>query len=131
MEEFNIILANKLQQLRKEHNVKQEVLAKELEFTQQAYSKLERGMSNFTPLILKKICSYFSVPATTFLNTDNHLKFNDSPQAKGQNNFNNELKLIGELIKSKEDIILSQSETITQLKEMIELLKKSKCVIIK
>jgi hypothetical protein len=76
-------------------------------------------------------CCYFSVPATTFLNTDNHLKFNDSPQAKGQNNFNNELKLIGELIKSKEDIILSQSETITQLKEMIELLKKSKCVIIK
>ncbi len=69
MEEFNLIFANKLQELRKEHNVKQEVLAKELKFTQQAYSKLERGASNLTPQILKKICHYFNVSATAFLNT--------------------------------------------------------------
>jgi transcriptional regulator with XRE-family HTH domain len=105
MEEFNLIFANKLQELRKEHNVKQEVLAKELKFTQQAYSKLERGASNFTPQILKKICNYFGVSANTFLNTGSQTKINNSPQANTQNSFNNEFKLVEELIKSKDEVI--------------------------
>ncbi|MFO0320880.1 MAG: helix-turn-helix domain-containing protein [Bacteroidota bacterium] len=124
MEEFNLILANKLQELRKEHGLKQDVLAKELKFTQQAYSKLERGASNFTPVILKRICNYFSVSATTFLNTGSQTKFDKSPQANNQNSFNNESKLVDELIKSKNEIIASQGETIKQLKEMVELLKR-------
>jgi transcriptional regulator with XRE-family HTH domain len=123
MEEFNLIFANKLQELRKEHNVKQEVLAKELKFTQQAYSKLERGASNFTPQILKKICNYFSVSANTFLNTGSQTKINNSPQANTQNSFNNEFKLVEELIKSKDEVIFAQKELIEQLKQTIQLNK--------
>lgn len=119
MEEFNLIFANKLQELRKEHNVKQEVLAKELKFTQQAYSKLERGASNFTPQILKKICNYFGVSANTFLNTGSQTRINNSPQANTQNSFNNEIKLVEELIKSKDEVIYAQKELIEQLKYSI------------
>ncbi|MFN8116340.1 MAG: helix-turn-helix transcriptional regulator [Bacteroidia bacterium] len=123
MEEFNLIFANKLQELRKEHNVKQEVLAKELKFTQQAYSKLERGASNFTPQILKKICNYFGVSASTFLNTGSQTRISNSPQANTQNSFNNEFKLVEEVIKSKDEVILTQKELIEQLKNTIQLNK--------
>ena len=123
MEEFNLIFANKLQELRKEHNVKQEVLAKELKFTQQAYSKLERGVSNFTPQILKKICNYFGVSASTFLNTGSQTRISNSPQANTQNSFNNEFKLVEEVIKSKDEVILTQKELIEQLKNTIQLNK--------
>jgi transcriptional regulator with XRE-family HTH domain len=123
MEEFNLIFANKLQELRKEHNVKQEVLAKELKFTQQAYSKLERGASNFTPQILKKICNYFGVSASTFLNTGGQTRISNSPQANTQNSFNNEFKLVEEVIKSKDEVILTQKELIEQLKNTIQLNK--------
>ena len=123
MEEFNLIFANKLQELRKEHNVKQEVLAKELKFTQQAYSKLERGASNFTPQILKKTCNYFGVSASTFLNTGGQTRISNSPQANTQNSFNNEFKLVEEVIKSKDEVILTQKELIEQLKNTIQLNK--------
>lgn len=123
MEEFNLIFANKLQELRKEHNVKQEVLAKELKFTQQAYRKLERGASNFTPQILKKICNYFGVSASTFLNTGGQTRISNSPQANTQNSFNNEFKLVEEVIKSKDEVILTQKELIEQLKNTIQLNK--------
>lgn len=123
MEEFNLIFANKLQELRKEHNVKQEVLAKELKFTQQAYSKLERGASNFTPQILKKICNYFGVSASTFLNTGSQTRISNSPQANTQNSFNNEFKLVEEVIKSKDEVILTQKELIEQLKQTIQVNK--------
>lgn len=123
MEEFNLIFANKLQELRKEHNVKQEVLAKELKFTQQAYSKLERGASNFTPQILKKICNYFGVSASTFLNTGSQTRISNSPQANTQNSFNNEFKLVEEVIKFKDEVILTQKELIEQLKNTIQLNK--------
>ncbi len=123
MEEFNLIFANKLQELRKEHNVKQEVLAKELKFTQQAYSKLERGASNFTPQILKKICNYFGVSASTFLNTGSQTRISNSPQANTQNSFNNEFKLVEEVIKSKDEVILTQKALIDQLKQTIQVNK--------
>lgn len=102
---------------------KQEVLAKELKFTQQAYSKLERGASNFTPQILKKICNYFGVSASTFLNTGGQTRISNSPQANTQNSFNNEFKLVEEVIKSKDEVILTQKELIEQLKNTIQLNK--------
>ncbi len=123
MEEFNLIFANKLLELRKDQNIKQEILAKELKFTQQAYSKLERGLSNFTPVILKKICNYFSISVTAFLNTGTQTKYINSPQSNTQNSFNNEAQLVEELINSKNEIILSQKEIISHLKKQIELLQ--------
>ena len=47
MEEINLIFANKLQELRKDSGYKQEVVAKALKFSQQFYSKLEMGKTNF------------------------------------------------------------------------------------
>ena len=38
MKDANILLANKLQKLRKDRDLKQEVVARELRITQQAYS---------------------------------------------------------------------------------------------
>ncbi len=124
MEEINLIFANKLQELRKERNAKQETLAKELKISQQAYSKLERGASNFTMITIKKICTFFEISISTFLNTGSQTKFTNSPQANTQNSFNNEITLVNELIKSKDEIISSQKELIAQLKQSLELTKK-------
>ena len=122
MEEVNVIFANKLLELRKDSNFKQEVVAKGLEFSQQAYSKLERGDRNFSPIIIKKICAFFKISISNFLNTGSQIKFSNSPQANTNNSFNNDSNLIEELLKSKEDTILSQKELIIQLKQSIEYL---------
>jgi transcriptional regulator with XRE-family HTH domain len=138
MDEFNLIFANKLLELRRDNNEKQETLAKEFKISQQAYSKLERGIGNFNNSILKKICNYFCISAAEFLNTGSQTKYNNSPQANTHNSFNNELILINELISSKDkaiatkdelitskdEIIASQKELIQQLKESIALMKK-------
>ncbi len=125
MNEINLIFANKLQELRKDSGLKQDIVAKGLAFSQQAYSKLERGATNFTPLIIKKVCQFFNISASNFLNTGSQIKFSNSPQANTQNSFNNEAKIVDELIKSKEEIIQIQKQLILQLQATIIRLEKT------
>lgn len=125
MKEINLIFANKLQELRKDSGYKQEVVAKALKFSQQFYSKLEMGKTNFSPKIIKAICLFFNISVANFLNTGNQTKFIDSPQANTQNSFNNDTKMLEELVKAKDETINSQRETILHQKELITELKDS------
>lgn len=104
MKDANILLANKLQKLRKDRDLKQEVVARELKITQQAYSKLERGCVDFSSKFVNKICMYFEITACDFLNTGSS---KDSSLDK---------KVFEDLLKSKE-------ENIASLKKQIELLE--------
>ncbi len=124
---MNLIFGNKLNKLRKEKDVKQDVIAMALGFSQQAYSQLERGARNFTPQIVTKICNFFSIPIVEFLNYSNEVKIINS-QAYTNNSSYNDLVLIQELLKSKDIIIATQKEIIEEkdkrLKEYEVLLKQ-------
>ncbi len=63
----NLFYATKLYKLRRGADVKQPQLANILGITQQAYSKLERGETNFSDEVIDAICKYFRISVAEFL----------------------------------------------------------------
>lgn len=127
MEEINQLFAKKLQELRRLNNVKQEHIARALNMTQQNYSLLERGQRNFTIKLIKQICDYYKIPVTEFLNLGGNSSFRNSPLSNNSNNansFNNDPKIIEELIKSKEEIIVMLKKTIEDKNQKIKELEE-------
>jgi transcriptional regulator with XRE-family HTH domain len=61
--------ADELKTLRKNHKIKQSVMAEYLDLTtQQFYSDLENGKKHFTNDIILKICSVFHISFLQFVN---------------------------------------------------------------
>lgn len=60
-------LGKKLKFLRFQINASQQDIAKKLEISQQAYSYLENGKTQFTELLLEKICTIFDVSFHEFI----------------------------------------------------------------
>ncbi len=126
IEPIDIIYSQTLRKCRQIKNVKQSQAYVLLNLpSQQEYSKLENGKRKFTLELIKKICEVFEIPFSEFINDT---KNNPNTSVKRSNhtsiNNSNNTVILEKLLKSKEDIILSQNETINQLKEIIELLKK-------
>jgi transcriptional regulator with XRE-family HTH domain len=65
-ENANHFYAAKLYKLRREADIKQPQLAAFLGISQQAYSKLERGETNFSREVIEVICKYFKIPIEDF-----------------------------------------------------------------
>lgn len=130
---MNLLLSNKLHKMRVSREIKQEVIAKELGISQQAYSQLERGLVNFTPQLVNKICHFFNIPVMEFLNFGNEIKIINS-QAYNNNyntnstyeskNTHNEEHLWDDLIQSKEKVIQLQQKLIEKLEQEIQTLKE-------
>ena len=111
MNEYNSLLAKKLKELRVEKNAKQTDLATALNISQQGYSLLEAGKTNFTATMVTKLCAFFEVTVDEFLNTGKSVKIIDSPQANstiGKYTYtHNDTALIKELLATKDMVICS------------------------
>jgi transcriptional regulator with XRE-family HTH domain len=123
----DIQYAQKLRALRINKNVKQEDAYLMLNLnSQQEYSKLENGKKSFTDELIEKISEAFNVSADEFISPIQNTNISNSPNSfnHSQNNIVNDSDFVGKLLKSKDETISSQNETIKQLKEMVELLKR-------
>jgi transcriptional regulator with XRE-family HTH domain len=128
IEPIDIIYSQTLRKCRQIKNVKQSQAYVLLKLpSQQEYSKLENGKRKFTPELIKKICEVFDISSSEFIyDTKNNSNTNVKNSNHTSINSANKTVVLEKLLKSKEHIILSQNETINQLKEMIELLKRKK-----
>lgn len=122
IEPIDIIYAQKLRTLRQTKNIKQEEAYVLLNLpSQQEYSKLENGKRKFTTELIKKICDVFQIATNEFINHANSKRSSNKMRSL---NHKNNTDVLEKLLKSKDEIILSQIKTINQLNDMIELLKK-------
>ncbi len=64
---LNKCLASKLYSLRRQANMKQSELAEKLHISQQAYSKLEAGVTRFNGHIIDTLCDCFHITPEEFL----------------------------------------------------------------
>ena len=67
---FNKLLASKLYTLRRNANLKQSYLAERLCISQQAYSKLETGVTKFNNHIVDILCEIFNISRKEFMNCE-------------------------------------------------------------
>lgn len=64
---LNMFLSSKLYMLRRQANIKQSELAGKLKISQQAYSKLETGVTRFTDHTIDTLCECFHISREEFL----------------------------------------------------------------
>ena len=65
---LNLIYASRLYKLRRDANLKQPIVAMAIGKGQQAYSKLERGETDFSDEVVDSICNYFKNRLSLWLN---------------------------------------------------------------
>jgi transcriptional regulator with XRE-family HTH domain len=115
--EKKLILARKLRALRLAKDLKQAETANLLGLkSQQQYSKLENGQSEFTNTIIKRICSVFEINELSLVNPEDIRLPRDKEKFIKKNIRDNDY-IISELIKSKNEIIKSLKKEITILKK--------------
>ena len=73
---INSYLGQKLKVLRESSNRKQKDLALILNTTQQSYSKIENGKTNFSDALITKICDTFQITPIEFISSQNMLSKN-------------------------------------------------------
>jgi transcriptional regulator with XRE-family HTH domain len=73
---INSYLGQKLKVLRESSNRKQKDLAQILSTTQQSYSKIENGKTNFSDALITKICDTFQITPIEFISSQNMLSKN-------------------------------------------------------
>lgn len=111
---MNIIIGNKLKQLRKSKDMSQEQLADYLHLSQSAYARIERGESSSWASHANKICEFFKI-------TPEELVTNEIGQNKETTDDLNEAFIINQL----SDKIVEQYEArIKELKKIIKDLKR-------
>lgn len=69
----NALYGKKLKNLRHQMDATQEAVAANLNMSQQAYGKLERGKTNFTVERVHQICAIFNIPYNEFVIVENSL----------------------------------------------------------
>ncbi|MCA0428126.1 MAG: helix-turn-helix transcriptional regulator [Bacteroidetes bacterium] len=122
-------IGQRIREIRLSRNYSQQYLAQKIGVTQKAYSKIESEETKLGVDTLKKIASILDVPIESFFDSKNKPVINDfSSRAGGDNvlyktTLDKSLeKMIFELIKSKDQIILSKDEMIEKLKkDIVEL----------
>lgn len=125
--EVNMLLANRLRQIRKEKDIKQETMAQKLSISQQAYSQLEKGQRNFSSELIVRLCNIFNIPVIEFFNFGNQQKIINSANSNSTYNYvNNDSQLVQELLKSKDELIEMQKKMLQDYEERFEQLTKRK-----
>ncbi|WP_394776916.1 helix-turn-helix transcriptional regulator [Flavobacterium sp.] len=105
---MNIVVGNKLKELRKIKNLSQEQVADYLCISQSAYARIESGESHSWASHILKICTIFEITPEELFHLD------------GQKNISS-----GETIyQLSEDIIEQYEEKIKELRKVIKDLKK-------
>jgi transcriptional regulator with XRE-family HTH domain len=122
MESLDMLYANKLRFLRVSKNLKQEVVSKALNLSQQAYSNLENGKTHFADEVIEGISRYFEMSPSDFLKPIEKISFSNSPHAYSNFNNTNEMSLIQDLVKSKDEAIQAKNEALAAKENVIKLL---------
>lgn len=78
---LNHVYASRLYKLRREANLKQPVVAMALGKGQQAYSKLERGETDFSDEVVDNICNYFKITLDDFTQSSDKINCVNSPNS--------------------------------------------------
>ena len=92
--------------------------------SQQDYSSLEGGHTHFTDEMIKTICKAFDVSPEEFTSAGPNLHFDNSPYThshdSGNNHNNNDILVIQELLRAKDEVLKSKEETIKAHKDLLE-----------
>lgn len=125
-------IGQKLQLLRKEHNLSQEEMATQLAMSTKGYGKIERGETRANLPRLEQISEIFNMDicellsygeeSGVYINADN----NSSNTNICIGNGNEEISRLHLIIAHKDEIINRQQQEIELLKEMNALLKNTK-----
>lgn len=107
------IYGKKLKQLRNNQFIFQKEMAAKLKITQQAYSDLEKGKTNFSNKRIEKICKIFKVPVDEFITIN-------APKTKNKKSKNMDSYNIKVLKKHYERLLLEKDIRIGKLE--IELM---------
>jgi transcriptional regulator with XRE-family HTH domain len=87
-ENTNLLYATKLYKLRRDADIKQPQLAEFLGVSQQAYSKLERGETNFSDDVIDAICHYFKISVSEFVHATDKSKSSSKSAVPIRNDMN-------------------------------------------
>ena len=98
---------------------KQETLAEHLKISQASYSKLENDEQEITLSRLKEIADFLQVDIEDIISFDKRVFFNNSSNSGNVNTTINDVKLLDEIIRTKDKVIAS-------LEAQIELMKLKK-----
>lgn len=119
-------IGQRIREIRLSRNYSQQYLAQRIGITQKAYSKIESEETKLGVDTLKKIASVLDVTIESFFDSKNKPVINDFSSRAGGDNVVYKTtidksfeKMIFELIKSKDQIILSKDEMIEKLKKDI------------
>ncbi len=127
-----MLIGSKLKRLRELKNLNQEEIAKKLNITKQAYSKIERNETKLDIDRLKDLSEIFEIPLDELLKLDensinlNHAKECDSPnQFTGTMSTVNNFYYGNEMTPILEKTIQTQQEIITRLENEVAFLRKT------
>ncbi len=130
MEDLDTLYANKLRYLRLSGDLKQELLAKELSLSQQSYSKLETGKTQFSDEIIARISQYFNITPAEFVKPMERVQISNSPNAHSSHHHINDIKLIEAnhlltlaALQAKDETIAAKDEVIQTLKDLLHQTK--------
>ncbi|MEI6746348.1 MAG: helix-turn-helix transcriptional regulator [Methylococcaceae bacterium] len=130
-------VCEKIKHLRQAQNLSQEEVAEKLGMTANGYGGIERGEVDIKLSRLQQLSELFSVELFELLDrreqnvfnfsdatTQNH--WNISSKSPEHTNFKHEIEKLQLVVEKLESMLESQKAEISYLKEIIELMKKSK-----
>lgn len=114
-------IRQKLQILRKQHNLSQENMATLLAMSTKGYGKIERGETRANLPRLEQIATIFNMDIRDLLS----YKEEEDIYPENQEESDEEIKRLHLIIAHKDEIISRQQQEIELLKELNNLLKKA------
>lgn len=117
-DDINCIYSNKLKLLRINHFISQKDMALKFKISQQSYSELEKGYTNFTIKKIEKICKIFNIKYDEFITINSKPSKTKKPDSLA-------IKL---LKKHYERLLLEKDIRIGELEIETKRLKKNKKV---
>jgi transcriptional regulator with XRE-family HTH domain len=118
-------LSKKLRFLRKSNDIKQAIIASEIGISQQEYSDLENGKKNFTDETIEKLAAYFKITPAEFERPIETVYISNNHNHSGiMNANNNSWDMVQSLITSKEEVIATQKELLSEKNLRIKLLEE-------
>ena len=111
---MNVVIGNKLKQLRKNKGMSQEQAADYLHISQSAYARMENGESHSWANHIKDICKVFEISPEELVKSES-IALNNNQQVGG-----GYMQIVNQI---SEKLIEQYEERIRELKQIIEDLK--------
>lgn len=119
------MIGYKIKGIRELKNLTQEYMAEQLDISQAAYSKLEKGTTKISQDKLNKIAEVLEVNPEDISDFDNKRVLNSFNNIKGNNNLNHNEQDINLIRKLYEDKIALLEKLLSKAEEEIERLKNN------